>query len=660
MILKFTAPKSVGDKIYQLTMGIKDLISKIFPADLKVESTFEVLRNKTMGVDVSNYMFKLITTRDNLVRDFHSDPRLDLSAYIDKYWDSFKKICDSFGIKLVLVLDGKRNFAKSETNVVRESKRDESIVKLETLLLNGDQDDSEKVLKLQKSTVFISEDMLYSVKIWGRKNDVVCIQSLYEADAGLQHLEDMGLTDGTFSEDGDFFPLNSKLWATKVSIAKGTLVLYNSEQVRATLGRRLVPDRDLVMTADHGRVLSVLLGSDFLSRPPGFGPKTVEAFVAKWMVSSIEDNEASLLQIETSCKKRKLADIAENLNNNSDYSRKFWLAFNMLKHPPVFKFTSLALGSTVNTGLLGIADTSLSKEFVLTKLGFDALENVSELGDLRKLLFLEDNVFIRTMRPLLPILQPRNAQGLLLPWGCNHNFNKWPPKMCTSDMLNKWLRARNVRYSPAVDHSDLVTAVVALLIEVPQRDIVPLDEIPDEADFDVEPGGVKWNSDGEFCFSKIRDLRVTPLIDNTFIEKIFGRRGGVENRAIRLIVGGHFDLTTVKSSEIKCKVSGNNLHCTMFQIKSIPSMKANAYEVNLIFRAGVNDSDETGDRFIKSPFSHCDCPAGQMFCSHMLGFLGIIRIIQKKVLMSHINAIDLFPESVKALSSTGILLEYVY
>ena len=72
-------------------MGIKELISKIFPEEVKVESTFEVLRNKTMGVDVSNYMFKLVTSRDNLVRDFHAEPRIDTSEYITKYWDSFKK-----------------------------------------------------------------------------------------------------------------------------------------------------------------------------------------------------------------------------------------------------------------------------------------------------------------------------------------------------------------------------------------------------------------------------------------------------------------------------------------------------------------------------------------------------------------------------------------
>ena len=51
-------------------MGIKDLISKIISDELEVQSSFEVLRNKTIGVDVSNYMFKLVTSRNILVRDF--------------------------------------------------------------------------------------------------------------------------------------------------------------------------------------------------------------------------------------------------------------------------------------------------------------------------------------------------------------------------------------------------------------------------------------------------------------------------------------------------------------------------------------------------------------------------------------------------------------
>jgi hypothetical protein len=75
-------------------MGIKELISKVIPDELKQLSSFEVLRNRRMGVDVLNYMFKLVATRDNLVRKFHAQPRVDISTHINKYRDSFKKVCD--------------------------------------------------------------------------------------------------------------------------------------------------------------------------------------------------------------------------------------------------------------------------------------------------------------------------------------------------------------------------------------------------------------------------------------------------------------------------------------------------------------------------------------------------------------------------------------
>ena len=43
----------------------------MIPDNLKVYSTFEALKNLSMGVDASNYLFKLATMRDSLVRDFH-------------------------------------------------------------------------------------------------------------------------------------------------------------------------------------------------------------------------------------------------------------------------------------------------------------------------------------------------------------------------------------------------------------------------------------------------------------------------------------------------------------------------------------------------------------------------------------------------------------
>ena len=77
-----------------------------------------------MGVDVSNYMFKFVTTRDNLVRVFHAQPRVDISSHIDKYWDSFKKTCDEFDTVMVLVLDGKINPAKLDQSFTRSAQRE--------------------------------------------------------------------------------------------------------------------------------------------------------------------------------------------------------------------------------------------------------------------------------------------------------------------------------------------------------------------------------------------------------------------------------------------------------------------------------------------------------------------------------------------------------
>ena len=636
-------------------MGIKDLISKVFPDDLKVESSFEVLKDKTMGVDVSNYLFKLVTMRDNLVRDFHCQPRLDVSSHIYKFWDLFKKSCDKYSISIVLVLDGKRNPAKKDTNVLRDTIRKRNLQKLEELLINGDYDDADEVLRIQKSTMYITEDMLLAVKIWAIKNGVRCIQSLYEADAGLQHLEDMGLTDGTFSEDGDFFALGSKLWATKVSIARGSMMLFNSVRIREAIKERIMKDSDIVMTADHGRVLCVLLGCDFLDRPKGYGPKTVETFLSQWMRSTDDDRLTMLEKIEKGNEKKRKKNEDITAVGYPGYSKKFWLAFNMLKHPPVFHFVSFDDSDLVSIGLLGKGKETIAPEVVFGLLGFHALEGLEYLGNLRNLLFLENNIFIRTMSPLLPLVQPRNDSGALLPWGYHHCFEKWPSIMCTPDMLNRWLRSRSVRYS----HAILVNAVNTLLKEVPLRDISPVDDIPDEADLDVGAGGVIWNLDGDSNFNDVRDITYTPTVDKSFITAIFGHRGGVENRAMRLIKGGHFDLSTLKSCKIKCRLDLNMISCIMYQIQSTPSMKTNAYAVNLIFSELGEGRNEIGSRYIRTPYSHCDCPAGQMFCSHMLGFLGILRIIQENKLLSYAAAIAMLPESVKALSSTGILLEYV-
>jgi hypothetical protein len=56
-----------------------------------------------------------------------------------------------------------------------------------------------------------------------------------------------------------------------------------------------------------------------------------------------------------------------------------------------------------------------------------------------------------------------------------------------------------------------VRSVQSLLSDVPQRDTIPVDDIPEEAHFGVGPGGAQWNLDGEKNFTQIRDCTVLHL-----------------------------------------------------------------------------------------------------------------------------------------------------
>jgi hypothetical protein len=113
---------------------------------------------------------------------------------------------------------------------------------------------------------------------------------------------------------------------------------------------------------------------------------------------------------EQGTKKRKSTHPLDGGTAND--REKFWLAFNMFKHPPVFKFTSLSDSAEVNLGLLRNIELPPIKKSVIQLLEFDAFEDVTVLGDLKKFLYIEGDIYIRSIRPLLPICQPIITVGV--------------------------------------------------------------------------------------------------------------------------------------------------------------------------------------------------------------------------------------------------------
>ena len=90
-------------------MGIKDLsdmIDKRYKQIVKVPLTL----NDTIGVDISIYAMKMLRSSDNLIRDFHTKPMIDLWNHINSHWS---RLCKNLKCKLVFVFDGRRNASKA-------------------------------------------------------------------------------------------------------------------------------------------------------------------------------------------------------------------------------------------------------------------------------------------------------------------------------------------------------------------------------------------------------------------------------------------------------------------------------------------------------------------------------------------------------------------
>jgi 5'-3' exonuclease len=84
-----------------------------------------------------------------------------------------------------------------------------------------------------------------------------------------------------------------------------------------------------------------------------------------------------------------------------------------------------------------------------------------------------------------------------------------------------------------------------------------------------------------------------------------------------------------------------------------PSMKADNYSVYLVFDAARKE-------YMPSPISRCGCPAGRLFCSHMLGLCLILYGLQINHDLSLEEYKLLLPEPVKTIQSLGISVNYVF
>jgi hypothetical protein len=159
---------------------------------------------------------------------------------------------------------------------------------------------------------------------------------------------------------------------------------------------------------------------------------------------------------------------------------------------------------------------------------------------------------------------------------------------------------------------------------------------------------VVWSSSWEDL-----DLALSSIVvmnDDDFTD-VFGTGcNGIQYRAKRLIVSGHFDLSKVQVAEVALKSNGHD--AIAIRMQSVPSMKKEPYWVMAVI-------DLATGKFVCPPCSRCDCSAGLNGCSHLRALYAILSFIKSKIsTCSRDEIIAMFPPALSTMK--GLLIPWQY
>jgi hypothetical protein len=133
--------------------------------------------------------------------------------------------------------------------------------------------------------------------------------------------------------------------------------------------------------------------------------------------------------------------------------------------------------------------------------------------------------------------------------------------------------------------------------------------------------GLVWKSTGT-----LENIRSVKRINDDFIDPIFGPgKNGIRYRACCRLKGGNYDMTSLQHALVKVdNGEGTGVDAVAIRIKVTPSMKSDDYWSILVFQ------DKADGALFLAPHSGCECPCGLAVCSHSLGQMGIMYLIQSR------------------------------
>ena len=646
-------------------MGIKTLSAIARSSKQKKNTLKDCDAGSLFGIDIANLLYAGATVLEG-VHEFHTKPQQPMQSVlkrVQKMTALFRKFC----LKQVWVFDGAAHPMKGGTHEKRWKIPQQALADVKRIMQERDPTAVDALLKAKKKSARPTPEAMALIIQWAsEQDDIDVVGAPYEADHLLAWLEMSKQTQGTVTLDSDLFALNCETLIDNLSIhtTNGKCNIWNRTEVIEKLDQHFKFQGALTAqatTTDIVLYLCTLLDTDYTQTSFGMGPVSA----GKYAVQMAQD----LTKVQD-----VLNSIESQFNGATGYSDKFWMNVHNFKHAPILvkdvatqvvylrPLEPLPCGVGPNTCKLTNGEQRKFEAEWERLLTWDPYkhfnlerENLGDFYELKK--WSKTKQKLNLVRGVKAGDSEHDGRDTDMPPGSIVDFDHCCVEHQPDFVLVKFLNWRGFKM-PQTKNSriQLNGTVHKVLTNIKNGIVVPI--LPTQAftgthtyvsfeQLRVKAGTTMlWKKEGIALFACTH----IPKIDEEYILLIFGTRPGVRLRATLRVNSGNFDIKTLLIAEATLN---GDIDATIIRCKCTPSMKANVYDVSLVFKK--HDNGWIFDR----QSSLCDCPNGCFFCSHMLGLMLVLYILQKGG-RNEDQLKALLPPPVKSLCQQGLPAKLVY
>ena len=486
----------------------------------------------------------------------------------------------------------------------------------------------EKAFKARKNMACPTNLDQANIVAWLKDNGIECYGSLCEADQQMVRLEKDGVVDGIITEDGDLVVLGANVVFCKMKIVNGEpqFKVYKREDFFSDSNpfqSKLCTYGDLNISTQT----AILLGCDYMQRIPKQGEVAILGSKPKDYPQVPREKNGLIDDLAAEIKQGKqpewLDRVAALPGAPDDYADRFDRVLWYMKCAPTLSLQEKPLNELPTQSQLEQVVSS-GKPGWVGYLGDDCglggeLMNDQEMLDK---IYKCDGVLPLKRKPLSEFSGPtcRLFEDI--------NFDAVPISIQPNLVLITWLDHRGVKVKHDDSRESIETKVRNCLAagRSPESETAQPEEGQHNGEAGVKPRSnlpaedVNWKRD-YFDMAK----KVEAMTDET-IDKYIGpkrcTRPALRERVDKLVRDGNYNPKSFICRKVECRETGDPL--MMLRVDCLSSKTGVVHKVFHMYE------DKEGGKF-RLALSSCSCKKDNHFCSHSIGLLFIIGILQTEV-----------------------------